>query len=65
MVIALRLKVNFAVNLKLIVRHYLKLVTSYLLVDFKRFGFVIAKVVTGFTILEVLNWLATLQASLL
>ena len=63
MVIALRLKVNLAINLELIVVHYLKLVTSYLLIDFNYFDFVIAKVVASFTI--VLNWLATLQASLL
>jgi len=63
LVIALRLKVNLAINLELIVVHYLKLVTSYLLIDFNYFDFIVAKVVASFTVF--LNWLATLQASLL
>jgi hypothetical protein len=63
LVIALRLKVNLAINLELIVVHYLKLVTSYLLIDFNYFDFIVAKEVASFTV--VVNWLATLQASLL
>jgi hypothetical protein len=50
LVIALRLKVNFAVNLKLIIRHYLMLVANYLLVGFTNFDSAIAKVAISFTI---------------
>ena len=48
--LALRLKANFAVNLKLIIRHYLMLVANYLLVGFTHFDSVIAKVAISFTI---------------
>ena len=48
--LALRLEVNFAVNLKLIIRHYLMLVANYLLVGFTHFDSVIAKVAISFTI---------------
>ena len=50
LLLALRLKVNFAVNLKLIIRHYLMLVANYLLVGFTHFDSVIAKVAISFTI---------------
>ena len=48
--LALRLKANFAVNLKLIIRHYLMLVANYLLVGFTHFDSAIAKVAISFTI---------------
>ena len=50
LLLALRLKANFAVNLKLIIRHYLMLVANYLLVGFTHFDSVIAKVAISFTI---------------